>query len=166
MSLILSRGELSFTSEHHSVPSAERLSSERLEIGTLLKHKSPERKHLTFRHNHRLLGRTHKNTRIHTNKGNNYITLKVATFSKIWAGAERQCDISEVCAVAWQPWQLNQKAVNLTESVLYSSSPWKQSQLAGAKIIFNLLKMHLFLVGHHRNVCLGECASTCDRVDV
>lgn len=94
-------------------------------------------------------------------QGNNDISFKAATFSRIWAGAERERDISKVCAVAWQPWQLNQKTVNLTESVhlsvLHSSSPSKQAQPTGANIIFNLPKKHLFLVGHYRNVCDCVC---------
>lgn len=48
VSLVLARGELSFTFEHHSMPYAKCLSSECPEIGTLLKHKSPERQRLTF----------------------------------------------------------------------------------------------------------------------
>lgn len=68
VSLLLAWGELSFTSEHHSLPYAECLSCECPEIGTLLKHKSPERKHLTFCCNHSLLGRTHINAYTHEHR--------------------------------------------------------------------------------------------------
>lgn len=72
--LVLAYGELCFTSEHHSVPYAECLSSKCPEIGTLQKHKSLERKHLTFCYNHSLLTRVQAdkrpctNTHSHTHK--------------------------------------------------------------------------------------------------
>lgn len=69
VSLVLARGELSFTFEHHSMPYAKCLSSECPEIGTLLKHKSPERQRLTFfffSYNHSLLRRANENVRVST----------------------------------------------------------------------------------------------------
>ena len=68
VSLVLARGELPFTSEHHSLPYAEGLSSECPEIGTLLKHKSPERVCLTFCYNQSAQENTHTHTHTHTRK--------------------------------------------------------------------------------------------------
>ncbi len=79
--LVLARGELSFTSEHHSMPYAECLSSECPETGTLLKHKSPERKRLTFCYNHSLLRRTHTHTHTYTNTATHTHTQKETMIS-------------------------------------------------------------------------------------
>lgn len=67
-------------------------------IGTLLNHKSPKRKHLTFCYNHSLLRRTHKCK--HRQK--QWYQFQSSNTLQNMSGGWKRMWHFKVCAVAWQ----------------------------------------------------------------
>lgn len=158
--MVLTLVELSFTSEHHSKLSWVLLQG----IGPLLKHKSLERKHLTFSYDHSPPEGMHKCK--HGRITNDISFWSGNILHNMSLGWKRMWHFQGVCC---RMATKTKKALTLTETVhslvlkkIYSH--WKPAQPAGPQIIFKLLKKHLFLVGHYRNVCVYFSAYTCDSV--